>query len=218
MPEGKTDFDRLRTQELVYTGVRRTPLCALMGWTGMAEFFATTLDAYLVLGLIPEDPNDCDTADNRPATRACAHARLCRMYGGDADTIPEDRTQKLAQWVFDQQRNRLRQAEAAVRGRLWAMPVQQGLGSFAARVLDEQSTAPNPDRHLTYIASGSGEFLIREIGTDNRHSDGILLSDRLGPEVSACAPAYAVAVLATEGPPPPGGNWLRGAWPWSGRA
>src|SRR5262245_60369629 len=54
-PCGFTDHDRLRAGELVYTGVRRTPLCALMGpkwgqYSLAAEFFATTLDVYLVLG------------------------------------------------------------------------------------------------------------------------------------------------------------------------
>jgi uncharacterized hydantoinase/oxoprolinase family protein len=30
-------------------GARRTPLCALLGADGAAEFFATTLDVYLIL-------------------------------------------------------------------------------------------------------------------------------------------------------------------------
>ena len=53
----------------------------------MAELFATTLDAYLVLDQVPEDAEDRDTADGRPATRPCAHARLSRMLGGDPKMI-----------------------------------------------------------------------------------------------------------------------------------
>src|SRR5262249_3527494 len=44
--EGLTDYVRLYTHELIYTGVRRTPLCAILGFNGAAELFATTLDAY----------------------------------------------------------------------------------------------------------------------------------------------------------------------------
>src|SRR5947209_9486014 len=62
LPRGLTDPERLRTRELVYTGVKRTPLCALLGSGVAAEVFATTLDAYLVLGLIA-DSDDRDTAD-----------------------------------------------------------------------------------------------------------------------------------------------------------
>src|SRR5262249_4761154 len=46
VPRGQSDPERLRCQELVYTGVRRTPVCALLGAKGAAEFFATTLDVY----------------------------------------------------------------------------------------------------------------------------------------------------------------------------
>src|SRR5439155_1586656 len=49
VPTGRTDTDRLASGELVYTGVRRTPACALLGGGGAAEFFATTLDVYLLL-------------------------------------------------------------------------------------------------------------------------------------------------------------------------
>ncbi len=75
VPSAWTDVDRLKWDELVYTGVRRTPVCALLGPKVAAEFFATTLDVYLVLGLIPEDEEDCNTADNRPAAKTWASVR-----------------------------------------------------------------------------------------------------------------------------------------------
>src|SRR5262249_53239624 len=78
-PRGRTDPERLKCGELIYVGVRRTPLCALLGIEGAAEVFATTLDVALILDWIPENPDDCDTADGRPATKAAAHVRLARM-------------------------------------------------------------------------------------------------------------------------------------------
>src|SRR5205085_10035094 len=78
-PAARTDWERLKSRELVYTGVRRTPVCALTDGDGAAELFATTLDVYLILGKIPEDSTNLDTADGRPATIDLAHARLARM-------------------------------------------------------------------------------------------------------------------------------------------
>jgi uncharacterized hydantoinase/oxoprolinase family protein len=50
------------------------------------------------------------------------------------------------------------------------------------------------------ITSGSGEFLAAAVVRQfAREFDDVLsLTDRLGSELSACAPAYAVAVLAAE--------------------
>jgi len=52
------------------------------------------------------------------------------------------------------------------------------------------------------IVSGSGEFLARRVAREALAGAPIervvSLDEELGPEVSACAPAYAVAVLATE--------------------
>ncbi len=95
VPAGVTDADRLKTGELVYLGVRRTPLCAVtptLPWgeerTGLAaELFATTLDLYLVRGEIPADVDDRDTADRRPATIEAARDRLARMICSDRDAF-----------------------------------------------------------------------------------------------------------------------------------
>ena len=54
------------------------------------------------------------------------------------------------------------------------------------------------------IVSGAGEFLARQVATAAFPEIGaahiLSLNDQLGPEASACAPAYAVAVLAAEHP------------------
>ena len=51
IPVGLTDPERLRSGELVYTGVRRTPICArFWGSAVAAELFATTHDVYAALG------------------------------------------------------------------------------------------------------------------------------------------------------------------------
>ena len=73
---GRSDTERLQTGELVYAGVRRTPVHALATElpfrgvpTGLAaELFASTLDVYLVLGDIASNPSTSrrPTAGPRP--------------------------------------------------------------------------------------------------------------------------------------------------------
>jgi probable H4MPT-linked C1 transfer pathway protein len=178
-PVGSTDTERLRSGELFYSGIRRTPVCAVMGPRVAAELFATTQDVYLALGRFPDTPEDRDTADGRPATRAYALARLARMLCGDTETLTEERILEFAHEVQATQ----------VRGIfdiLWHLETEAGFTS-EVRVL---------------LTSGAGEFLVRDLyppsGLPRPPGGVVSLADQLGPQISACAPAYAVAVLATE--------------------
>jgi probable H4MPT-linked C1 transfer pathway protein len=180
VPRGRTDPERLASGELVYTGVGRTPLCALLGGAAegppvAAELFATTRDAYLVLGLAADVEADCNTADGRPATRACAQARLARMLCADLETSTEAQRRALAVAAARQQ---------------------------AALVRRALERLPAPPR--TAVLSGEGEFLATGamFGLPWAPSCGLLwLRDRLGGEVSRAACAYAVAVLLAEAGP-----------------
>src|ERR1043165_1409786 len=60
-PSGLTDIERLASGELVYTGIRRTPMCAVLGMQSpiAAEWFATLLVVYIWGGLLPPNPADC---------------------------------------------------------------------------------------------------------------------------------------------------------------
>ncbi len=102
-PRGRTDTTRMHFGELVYTGFRRTPVCAILGFEGMAEFYATTHDVGLILGDIAEDANDRDTADQRPATREYALARMARMIGGDRESMRDAEIDALARRVRQRQ-------------------------------------------------------------------------------------------------------------------
>ena len=101
---GRTDTERLQTGELVYAGVRRTPLCALTdraAYRGRAtrlaaEVFATTLDVFVTLGRIAENPEDCATADGRPATIDASRDRLARTLCDDRETFTADDAVRLA--------------------------------------------------------------------------------------------------------------------------
>lgn len=86
VPSNLTDVDRLQSQQLLYWGIERTPICALIDIAELdgrhiplaREMFATTLDAFLMTGDICDDMTCHDTTDGKPATRQFAHARLAR--------------------------------------------------------------------------------------------------------------------------------------------
>jgi len=168
---GITDVERLEQHELVYTGVRRTPICAIIPRV-MAEWFATTLDAYLLMGFIGEYETDLNTADGRPATRRHAHARLARMLGGDAEMIRLDEVEELAREVFAGQHSKVASAFDWVRSRMSKPPE-------------------------TIFLSGSGEFLGRAVcATQVEDTKIVSLNYALGPAISSAACAYALAQLA----------------------
>jgi probable H4MPT-linked C1 transfer pathway protein len=176
VPKGRTDPERLRSAELVYTGVRRTPLCALLGTGGAAEVFATTLDAYLILGMIAEDPADRQTADGRPATKAAAQGRLARMLCADLETSTADERRRMVERVLLVQVLAIAFALKTVAGRLSSPP-------------------------QTVLLAGEGEFLAQSALREQKAFPPrqiVLLSQTLGPGISQAACAYAVAMLAAK--------------------
>jgi probable H4MPT-linked C1 transfer pathway protein len=171
---GETDPERLLCRELVYTGARRTPICALLGEQVAAEFFATALDAYLVLGEIPENVADSDTADTRPATQALAHARLARMLCADLETSTEEERLELASRAAAQQVKMIAAAMHQVAGRLSGPPT-------------------------TVFLAGSGEHVAtKALAATGWTPRVVSLRRELSEPVSTAACACAVALLAAE--------------------
>jgi probable H4MPT-linked C1 transfer pathway protein len=210
VPQGRTDLERLAARELLYMGVRRTPICALFGpdnglaWKEgvvppAAELFATTCDTYLVLGEFPEDRDCRDTADGRPATKRMAHARLARMICADTETFGWADATMLARQVYERQKALLWRAVATVsrpiavhRGRRPKLePATRGR---------PRKDAPPPRELQFVVIAGVGEFLARAALA--HHGDWkphfFSLAERLGPKISEAACAYALAVLAAD--------------------
>lgn len=177
---GLTDTERLLANELVYAGVGRTPVCAVtstLPWRGRlcpvaAELFATTADAYLVLGELVERPDAKSAADARPMIRRYAQDRLARMICLDPAEFGEGDAIAAATAIRDAQVERLRRALAEVVEHL-----------------------PKPPTCI--VLSGLGEFLgtrVADVLGDRVRQ--IMLSHILTPLASVAAPAHALAVLA----------------------
>jgi probable H4MPT-linked C1 transfer pathway protein len=175
VPKARADLDRLRSKELIYTGVRRTPLCVLLGDDGAAELFATTQDAYLVLGRLPEEPEIRQTADGRPATVAAARQRLAHMLCADRETCADEVTNRLVEEIW-------RRQVALIR-------------AGVDLVIDGMSQPP-----VEVLIAGSGEFLAQDVLSlePSLPYAQISLAKHLGTTVSEAACAYAVAMLAAE--------------------
>lgn len=180
---GKTDTERLLLGELVYTGIERSPVCAVADkgpYRGRScplvhEVFATMLDAYLLLDELPEDMAVHTTADGKPATKAHARTRLGRMFAADGEEFHHRDAIELAKALANAQSAKL------------AVAVQM--------VKDRQQKPPS-----TVILSGHGEFLARDVLATLGMQDATIVSlgRELGSLISRCAPAHAVAVLARE--------------------
>lgn len=177
---GKTDPERLAAGELVYTGVVRSPVCAVVAalpWRGSQvpvaqELFATARDAYLIAGDLPEEPDNCQTADGRPATRALARDRLARQICADRTMFSDDDARAAAAAVARTQLSKIAIAAQMVLRRL---PVPPG----------------------TVVISGQGEFLARRLLEKLRTEAKVVsLAEVLGPVTSQAATAHALAELA----------------------
>jgi probable H4MPT-linked C1 transfer pathway protein len=183
---GRTDTERLQTGELVYAGVRRTPICALateLPYRGVptglaAELFASTLDVYLTLGEIPADPKDLSTADGRPATQAAARNRLARMIGTDQDAFTADDALAFAH-----------AADEALLARL--------------EVAADRACRPTIGRPSSAVVAGSGEFLARRLAQRVVAPGGAIigLNEAWGTVASSAGCAHALLVLASEREP-----------------
>ncbi|CAN5589803.1 hydantoinase/oxoprolinase family protein [soil metagenome] len=195
---GLTDVHRMKNRELVYMGVRRTPACMLL-WPCASEFFATSEDAYIVLGLLPERHDSNETADNRPATIAYSRDRLSRIRCGDRETLSSEDIENLARSIYESQvsttkfsvnRNIEHYFPVADYKTISLTTITSGEGEFVANTVFDR-LFENIFGHNELMAKHFNSHMLIE---NNR----ISLNKQLGPTVSACAPAHAIAVLAAE--------------------
>ncbi len=168
--KGLTDLMRLKRGYLLYTGMLRTTLPAVLqtvtiGGTEVpvsAEYFAIAADAHLVLGTIDAGMYSCDTPDKKEKTVTASLRRLARVVCSDLAEIGNGNALSIA--------GQFRTAQlASIRRKVRAVMDSSG----ASRI----------------ITAGIGSaYLANELG-------GTDLSRDLGPEAEAL-PAVAVREVA----------------------
>lgn len=157
----RSDHDRLRQGELVYLGIRRTPVCSLVDalpFAGnlvpvMRERFANSDDCALLLGWVPEDADDFDTCDSRPRTMEASLNRIARMIGLGAGQVSINQAREMAAHVMDSATTLI--SLAAVRHERHANS-QWILSGHARRLI--QTT---PSAHVIDLASEFGDTVSR---------------------------------------------------------
>lgn len=171
------DTERLQANQLLYLGVVRTPLCALVDTLPYrdsvcpvaAEWFATTADVSLMLGKVAES-STTDTADGRPLTKPHSIARLARMICADTSAFCEQDAIRVSEHLAEVMEKRV----------AWAV----------GQALNKIETPPS------FLVSGSGEWLARAAILRAGFRDQISsLSEIIGEDAARCAPAWAVATL-----------------------
>ena len=184
---GYTDGERLRYDELVYSGVVRTLIMALTGkvpldgaWSGvMAEHFASMADVYRLTGELPEAADQMPAADQGPKTPGGSRQRLARQYGWDAEMLSDARWLELAIHLRERQLTLLHKAVD--------LQLSRGLLGPSAPL----------------IGAGIGRFLVRTLANRSGRAyvdfNDLLPAPAPSVDFSAadCGPAVALACLAS---------------------
>lgn len=186
--QGYSDYRRLISEELIYTGVVRTAVMAVAQTAFdkgqeiglMAEYFATMADVYRVTGELNEQHDQTETADGAEKTVTASARRLSRMIGCDFNAAEMLRWQQFAHHIRSQQLQK----------------IQRGC--------QKQLSRHNLSQNSPFIGAGVGRFLVRQIAQNMGYpyvdfSDLFQVSAaRTELSVADCAPAVAVACLAGE--------------------
>ena len=184
---GLTDYQRLQSRELVYTGVIRTAVIAVAQKsvfkgheTGlMAEYFAAMSDVYRLTGELIETHDQTETADGGEKTITASAKRLSRMIGRDF------REEEMVLWHQFAEQIRTQQL--------------QKIQSACEQHLSRLSLPPE---QVPIIGAGVGRFLVRQIAKNLNHpyigfnALTALTSEPSDLSGADCAPAVAVACLA----------------------
>lgn len=174
-PAARTDFLRLAAGELVYMGLLRTRLDALLPVARIGgrkvplapEFFSIMADARLGLGEIEGPRYSCETPDGAGKERPAALRRLARSVCADLDEIGEPAALAIARQACERQM------------------------SILVAALERQAQSHELRR---VVAAGIGEGLIAEAAAF-LGLECLPLSQIYGERISDIFPAYAVARL-----------------------
>ncbi len=170
-----TDFQRLCRDELIYMGVLRTHLAALLSTISLngtryrlsSELYAITADVHRILGNISEAQYTCDTPDGRRRDTEACMQRIARMLLCDAEELGKENIFHIARSVER---------------------IQVGV---LASALAKHATEYGLN---LVVGAGLGEFIIAQAAAA-RGFEYCSLARLYGEHVAEVFPAYATAQL-----------------------
>lgn len=177
LAHGFSDYERLISQELIYTGIVRSSVMSVVQTVldnekhvgVMAEHFATMADVYRLTGELSENHDQTPTADGAEKTIEASARRLSRMLGDDFKIEELSRWQNVARDIRQQHKQRI-----------------------------QKGCVLHLNRKSTLIGAGIGRFLVQEIAA-NLNCDYVDFSTlfstnhNLTFHPADCAPAVAMA-------------------------
>jgi (4-(4-[2-(gamma-L-glutamylamino)ethyl]phenoxymethyl)furan-2-yl)methanamine synthase len=177
----RTDMARLISGELVFTGILRTNLAAMVQSIPVAgrscrvasEYFAVSGDVHLILGNLSPEDYTCPTPDGRPPSIESARGRLARLVCADTEMLSSAEIDEMARYIAERQ----------------VCQIQDGMEQVLSR-LPELRGYPVILLGAGAILGGAAAWSLHmEIGT---------LMDKWGREKLAVAPCLAAAYLLAE--------------------
>ena len=181
----RNDHERMRQSELVYTGVIRTPVMAVVQkifyadrWQPIiAENFATMADVYRLTRALIEQDDLIPAADGADKSQVGSARRLARMAGldfGDKDDIIP--WQEVAKYIANVQMEKINQA-----------------------LLNILSRAEVSGTDLL-LGAGAGQFMIKKLACKHdfeyREFADLLAAEESKHQITRCATAVSVAQIA----------------------
>ncbi|MDR0912218.1 MAG: H4MPT-linked C1 transfer pathway protein [Methanobrevibacter sp.] len=176
---GRSDYERLASGELVYTGVLRTNLVSFLDSISLnnqeyniaSELFATTADVFNVLDLISPEDFSCSTSDGCGKTKLDSMRRIARVLCADLNMISENEIIEVSKFIYQKQ-------------------VEQ-----IAKSLKKVSKRENLDLVVT---TGLGGEILDKLAALSLNLKTISMRDYYTDEECVVAPAIGTAILMEE--------------------
>jgi len=116
--KGRSDLERLKTGELIYSGALRTNVAALVEKVPLdgtmmriaSELFAVTADIQIILGNISKEEYICDTMDGSGKSIDDCMRRISRVICGDMDALKPDEIKAIANYIHSEQVKKISEA------------------------------------------------------------------------------------------------------------
>jgi probable H4MPT-linked C1 transfer pathway protein len=178
---GRTDLEKLQNGELVYSGVLRTNVAAIVNGIPVqgrvarvsSELFAQSGDVHLLLGNIKEEDYTAETCDGRGKTRRETASRLARVVCADTDMLTEQEIEDIAKFVYDKQ----------------VEQIAGGLKQVYERI------KPSLQEKTAMVTGLGRKFLARKAAKKAGFSEVIDLKELIGAEAAVVSPSVGVALM-----------------------
>ncbi len=150
-----TDYQRLKSNELIYLGVLRTPIQAIEKKKNLVnENFANLSDVYRILNKIPNTIDLLPTLDNKTKSKHDSARRIARIFGQDYEKKHFLKWKEIAYKIQKKHLKILKSAikEIKIKKKLNAVPIiGAGIGEFLVREASKQKEYHSFCSRINYI-------------------------------------------------------------------